>query len=78
MPDKSSMLEIFEKDIFEKCCVFDQALIVSFTVFLVIRSYSKMKVRLEKKKEEAPAAPPEPSIEEILLTEIRDLLKEKS
>lgn len=52
-------------------------LIVSFTVFLVIRSYNKMKVRMEKKKEGAPAAPPEPSKEELLLTEIRDLLKKK-
>jgi large conductance mechanosensitive channel len=36
--------------------------------------------RLNKKKEEAPAAPvapPAPSKEEQLLTEIRDLLKEK-
>ena len=33
--------------------------------------------RFHKKKEEAPAAPPEPSAEEKLLTEIRDLLKEK-
>ena len=36
--------------------------------------------KLTKKKEEAPAAPapaPEPSAEEKLLTEIRDLLKEK-
>ena len=31
----------------------------------------------KKKKEEAPAAPPAPSAEEVLLTEIRDLLKNK-
>ena len=30
-----------------------------------------------KKKEEAPAPPPAPSAEEKLLTEIRDLLKER-
>lgn len=52
--------------------------IVSFSVFLVIRGYNKMKARMEKKKEEAPAAPPEPSKEEVLLTEIRDLLKDKA
>ena len=52
-------------------------LIVSFSVFFIIRSYNKMKSRIEKKKEEAPAAPPEPSKEEKLLTEIRDLLKDK-
>lgn len=50
-------------------------LIVSFSVFLVIRGYNKMKTRLKKKKEEVPVAPPEPSKEEVLLTEIRDLLK---
>lgn len=46
-------------------------LIVAFAVFLLIRSLNKLK----KKQAEAPAAPPAPSAEEILLTEIRDLLK---
>ena len=46
-------------------------IIVAFCVFLVIKGYNSMK----KKEEEAPAAPPEPSKEEILLTEIRDALK---
>ena len=50
-------------------------LIVSFSVFVVIRTYNKMKVKLEKKTEEAPSDPPAPSNEEALLTEIRDLLK---
>jgi large conductance mechanosensitive channel len=49
--------------------------IVAFAVFLVVRSYNKMKERFEKKQAEAPAAPPAPSKEEQLLTEIRDLLK---
>ncbi len=51
-------------------------LIIAFCIFLFIRLISK----LNKKKEEAPAAPapaPEPSAEEKLLTEIRDLLKNK-
>ncbi|MBP5229677.1 MAG: large-conductance mechanosensitive channel protein MscL [Bacteroidales bacterium] len=48
-------------------------LIISFTIFLVIKGLNSLK----RKKEEAPAAPPEPSAEEKLLTEIRDLLKEK-
>lgn len=52
--------------------------IVSFSVFLVIRMYNKMKERLERKKEEVPVAAPEPSKEEVLLTEIRDLLKDKA
>jgi large conductance mechanosensitive channel len=46
-------------------------LIVAFCIFLLIRAYQK----LEKKKEEAPAAPPAPSKQEQLLEEIRDLLK---
>jgi large conductance mechanosensitive channel len=50
-------------------------LIVAFCIFLVVKGYNKMKETLEKKEEEAPAAPPEPTKEEILLTEIRDLLK---
>jgi len=50
-------------------------LIVSFAIFMVVKAYNKMKETMEKKKEEAPAAPPAPSKEEVLLTEIRDLLK---
>ncbi|MBO6222563.1 MAG: large-conductance mechanosensitive channel protein MscL [Bacteroidales bacterium] len=48
-------------------------LIVAFSIFLVVKALNKLK----RKKEEAPAAPAEPSAEEKLLTEIRDLLKEK-
>ena len=47
--------------------------IIAFAVFCMVKAINK----LHKKKEEAPAAPPEPSAEEKLLTEIRDLLKEK-
>ncbi len=50
--------------------VFD-FLIVAFTIFLVVKGLNKMK----KKEEAKPVAPPEPTKEEILLTEIRDLLK---
>lgn len=46
-------------------------LIVAFSIFLVMRGFVKM----QKKKEAAPTAPPEPSAQEKLLTEIRDLLK---
>lgn len=49
-------------------------IIVSFCIFLVVKGYNKMKESMEK-KEEAPAAPPAPTKEEVLLTEIRDLLK---
>lgn len=51
-------------------------LIMAFVVFCLIKAINK----LHRKKEEAPTeepAPPEPSAEEKLLTEIRDLLKEK-
>lgn len=50
-------------------------LIVSFSIFLVVKGYNKMKEKVETKKETAPTAPPPPTKEEILLTEIRDLLK---
>ncbi len=46
-------------------------IIVAFTIFLVVKAYNKTK----KKEEAAPAAPPAPSKEEVLLGEIRDLLK---
>ena len=45
-------------------------LLVAFFMFLVIKAMNKM-----KKKEAAIAAPPAPTKEEVLLTEIRDLLK---
>ncbi len=45
-------------------------LIVAFCIFLVIKGINSVK----KKEEEAPAAAPAPSNEEVLLTEIRDLL----
>ena len=50
-------------------------LIIAFSVFLFVRLLS----RLNRKKEKpaAPPAPPAPSKEELLLTEIRDLLKER-
>jgi large conductance mechanosensitive channel len=46
-------------------------LIVGFVLFMIVKTYNKVK----KKQEEAPAAPPAPTKEEVLLTEIRDLLK---
>ena len=51
-------------------------LIVAFCIFLMVKGINK----LTTKKEEAPAEPapaPEPSAEEKLLAEIRDLLKNK-
>ncbi len=50
-------------------------IIVAFAIFMVVKGYNRMKANMEKKEEEAPAAVPAPSKEEVLLTEIRDLLK---
>lgn len=47
--------------------------IVGFVLFVIVKAMNKMK----KKKEEVPAAAPAPSNEELLLGEIRDLLKNK-
>lgn len=47
--------------------------IVAFAIFMVIRGLNSMK----KKEEEKPAEPPKPSAEEVLLTEIRDLLSKQ-
>ncbi|MBQ4427396.1 MAG: large conductance mechanosensitive channel protein MscL [Oscillospiraceae bacterium] len=58
--------------------------VIAFVLFLIIKSFNKMRAIAEAKKkaEEAepepePEAEPEPSAEEKLLTEIRDLLKNK-
>jgi len=47
--------------------------IIAFAVFVAVKVISSM----NKKEEEAPAAPPKPSNEESLLIEIRDLLKDR-
>ena len=48
--------------------------IVGFVLFMIVKAYAKAK----KKEEAAPApAPPAPTKEEVLLGEIRDLLKNK-
>ncbi|MSQ98964.1 MAG: large-conductance mechanosensitive channel protein MscL [Xanthomonadales bacterium] len=47
-------------------------LIIAFAIFMVIKAMNSV-----KKKQETPAAPPQPSAEEVLLTEIRDLLKNR-
>ena len=52
-------------------------LLIALVVFLLTRSIKRMQERLEKAKEVPSVAPPAPSAEERLLTEIRDLLREK-
>ena len=54
--------------------------ILALVVFWLVKGLNKLAAIGKKKEEpveEAPAAPPEPSAEEVLLTEIRDLLKNK-
>lgn len=46
-------------------------MIIAFAIFIVVKAINSLK----QKKEEAPKAPPEPKAEEVLLVEIRDLLK---
>ena len=49
-------------------------IIMAFVVFCLVKAMNK----LHRKKEEASPAPPEPSAEEKLLAEIRDILKKKA
>ena len=54
--------------------------ILAIVVFLIVKGINKLSEIGKKKEEESPAeppAPPAPSAEEVLLTEIRDLLKNK-
>jgi len=46
-------------------------LIVAFAIFMVVKGINRMK----RKQEVAPVPPPAPTKDQILLTEIRDLLK---
>ena len=48
-------------------------LIVAFAIFMVIKALNSLK----KKEEAKPAPPPAPPKQEVLLAEIRDLLKDK-
>ena len=52
-------------------------LIISFSIFMAIRLITNLRKK-EEQAPPAPAAPPEPSAEEKLLAEIRDLLKQQS
>jgi large conductance mechanosensitive channel len=48
--------------------------IIAFAIFMMIKTMNALK----KKEEVKPAAPPQPSAEETLLMEIRDLLKNRN
>ena len=49
-------------------------LIIAFAIFMVIKAMNSLK----KKQPESPPAPAQPSAEEVLLKEIRDLLKNRA
>ena len=51
--------------------------ILAFVVFILVKILNRLSELGKKQEVEAPAAPAEPSNEEKLLTEIRDLLAEK-
>ena len=52
-------------------------ILIALVVFLIVKGMNAAKARLEKKQEEA-ATEPAPTKEELLLMEIRDLLKERN
>lgn len=52
--------------------------IVAFVMFLVVKAVNRAKALAIKEEAAAPLAPPEPTVEETLLAEIRDLLKNKA
>lgn len=51
-------------------------LITALVIFVMVKLMNRLRDQVHAKEEEAPPAAPEPSKEELLLTEIRDLLKE--
>ncbi len=51
--------------------------ILALVVFFIVKALNRLSEIGKKKEKEAPAAPPAPSNEEVLLGEIRDLLKNK-
>ena len=53
-------------------------IIIAFVVFCMVKSINKMHDKLSKPAEPEPEKAPEPTKEELLLTEIRDLLKEQN
>lgn len=53
-------------------------LIIAFSIFVFIKLLGKLMEKKKKEEVAKPAPPPAPSKEELLLTEIRDLLKEQN
>jgi len=48
-------------------------IIIAFAIFIAVKAINALK----RKEEQAPKAPPQPPAQEVLLTEIRDLLKQR-
>lgn len=53
-------------------------IIIAFAIFLFVKGINKLSTLRKKEEEAKPVAPPAPSKEEVLLAEIRDLLKEQA
>ena len=53
-------------------------LLIAFVVFWMVKIINGAMNRFKKKEEEVAEEAPQPSAEEVLLTEIRDLLKEQN
>jgi len=51
--------------------------IIAFAIFLVVKAMNKAMAKAVKKEAEKPAEAPKPTVEQQLLSEIRDLLKAK-
>lgn len=51
--------------------------IIAFSIFMFIKIINRLSQKKTKEEEQAPPAPPVPSKEEVLLAEIRDLLKDR-
>lgn len=66
---KANELVAIQYGAFLNTCI--QFVIIAFVVFMLVKAVNNMR----RKEVEAPAAPPAPTAEEALLTEIRDLLK---
>lgn len=52
-------------------------LILAIVIFMMVKGMNKLREMGKKEEEAAPPEPPKPSNEEVLLAEIRDLLKKK-
>lgn len=53
-------------------------LIMAFVIFCMVKAINGLKNKMHKVEEEKTSAPPKPSNEEVLLAEIRDLLKNQN